>query len=849
MQEMPARNAPCPCGSGKTFKHCCSGRQARRIKRVNACISAGKSLQGGINSAATLQAAITAFQCGDVAGAEAVCRRIPKGMPETKHAINLLGILAQGQGRYEEAVELARHAIRLGPAVPEFYNNLGIALQMLDRPEQALAAFRNAVQLRPDFAEAHNSMGSALLSQSNFDEAIACYAEAVRLRPAYSAALQSLANVLLSQGRLLEAVEAFEDVVLSSPEIPEARNNLGKALAALGRHAEAIPQFEQAVLLRVDYVEALANLSAAYQASGRHEEAVNGCLAALSLQPDLPVAYCTLGDAYSALMLSGEAIAAYKEAIRIHPAYGHALNNLGNAYLAAGFYQDACACYERGIVVEPRRTEMQGNLAAVYLALHREDEASAAFLRAAESDPEFLPALEGIYVISRVQCAWDNLEAESARYHTGICRGLAGAQNIACNPFHAFNLPLPPDEQRALAEKVASQTVAPFLQFRPLLPTPPPRKQLQRLRIGYLSWDFRNHAVAHLLGHLFARHDRSRFEVIAYSSGPNDGSEYRKHIEFEAERFVDMHGCIPMQLASRIRADGVDILVDLSGHTTGSSPATLALRPSPVQVHFLGYPGTIGSDLVDYTFVDAVTCPSEQEHYFSEKVYRLADCYQINDHQAIGETQPRAAYGLPSKGFVFSSFNQVYKLTPYLFALWLRLLEQVPDSVLWLYRSNEKAEGNLRAEAQRVGCPQERIIFGGMLDKPQHLARLRHADLMLDTPVVNAMTTASDALWAGVPLLSVLGDGFADRVGASLLTAIGLPELIVPDLVAYEAKAVWLATHPEEMVGLKAKLAANRLTTPLFDPERFVRKLEAAYEELWARHEAETYAAEQVVSA
>jgi predicted O-linked N-acetylglucosamine transferase (SPINDLY family) len=744
-------------------------------------------------------------------------------------------MLAQGQGRYEEAVELAGLAIAIDATVPEFYNNLGIALQAVGRHDQALAALRNALRLRPNFPEAHNNLGNALLSQSKFDEAMSCYTEAVRRRPAYPEALHSLANVLFSQKRYLQSVTAFENALRVAPELPVAWNRLGSALAALGRNAEAVPQFERALILRPDDAVAHANLAAAYQVLGRHEEAVNACMAALGLKPDLPEAYCTLGDAYGALLLSGEAIAAYQEAIRLRPAYGHALNNLGNAYLAAGLYQDACACYERGTVIEPHRTVLHGNLATVYLALHREDEASDAFKQALDGDPEFLPALEGLFVLSRVQCTWEDLDIVGDQYQAGIRRGLGGVRNVNCSPFHAFNLPLSPDEQRTLVERVASQTVAPFLQFRPLLPAPPPRKKEQRLRIGYLSWDFRNHAVAHLLGHLFARHDRSRFEVIAYSSGPNDGSEYRKRIEFEAERFVDVHGCIPMQLASRIRADGVDILVDMSGHTTGSSPATLAFRPAPVQIHFLGYPGTIGSELVDYTFVDAVTCPPEQEHYFSEKVYRLADCYQINDHQPIGETLSRAAYGLPEKGFVFSSFNQLYKLTPHLFARWLRLLEQVPDSLLWLYRSNERAETNLRAQAQHLGCPQERIIFSGTLDKPQHLARLRHADLMLDTPVVNAMTTASDALWAGVPLLSVLGDGFADRVGASLLTAIGLPELIMPDLAAYEAKAVWLATHPEEMVALKAKLAANRLTTPLFDPDRFVRKLEAAYEELWTR--------------
>jgi len=277
-------------------------------------------------------------------------------------------------------------------------------------------------------------------------------------------------------------------------------------------------------------------------------------------------------------------------------------------------------------------------------------------------------------------------------------------------------------------------------------------------------------------------------------------------------------------------------LVDLHGHTAGACLPALALRPAPLQIHFLGYPGTVGKDLVDYTLVDAVTCLPEHEHYYSERVYRLPNCYQINDRQPIGETLPRAAYGLPDHGFIFCSFNATYKLTPAIFALWLRLLDRVPHSILWLYHSNEHAERNLRAEAARLGCPQEQLIFGDTLGKAEHLARLRHANLMLDTPVINGHTTVSDALWAGVPVLSILGQSFPDRVGASLLTAIGLPELIMPDLAAYEATAFRLATSPDELAALKAKLPANRLTTPLFDTPRFVRNLETAYEELWTRH-------------
>ncbi|HXT36904.1 MAG TPA: hypothetical protein VN837_15110, partial [Chloroflexota bacterium] len=405
--------------------------------------------------------------------------------------------------------------------------------------------------------------------------------------------------------------------------------------------------------------------------------------------------------------------------------------------------------------------------------------------------------------------------------------------------FDAFTLPLLPVDQRRLIERLGVRIAAPVTAPKDRLPPAPARVVPgRRLTVGYLSSDYRSHPIGHVLGHLFALHDRARFAVTAYSTGPNDGSVYRRRVEDEAERFVDMHGWSPRRIAERIRADGIEVLVDLHGHTMGNSLAALALRPAPLQIHALGYPGTVGKDFVDYSLVDGVVCPPEHEHYYAEQVYRLPDTYQINDRQPIAAWQPRASYNLPEEGFVFCCFNASYKLDPLIFQSWIRILDRAPGSVLWLYRANDQMVHNLHREAVRLGCPPERIILAPSLPKDQHLARLQHAGLMLDTPIVNAMSTASDALWAGVPVLNILGDSFPSRAGASILTAIGLPELIMPDLGAYEDTAVRLATHPAEMAALKAKLAANRLTTPLFDTARFVRNLETAYEKLWARQVA-----------
>ncbi|HXT38172.1 MAG TPA: tetratricopeptide repeat protein [Chloroflexota bacterium] len=799
---VPARNAPCRCGSGKKYKLCCMPNESRE--------SFPRLIP---NAQAIYEEAVAAYGKGDRAGAEAACLRVPAGAPQARHALNLRAMIAHGEGRFADALDLCGQAIAADSLVPEFHNNRGNALQALRRFPEASASFAEAIRLRPSFAEAHNNLANLLLEEGRPIEAIPYYHTALRLRPTYF----------------------------------EAHLNLGNALSTLKRFDEAMPRLREACTLMPASLDALGSLGVAYLALGRYQEAADTYLAALHHNPHVAEYYCSLGDALHALSLSEEAVAAFREAIRLQPDLGRAYNNLGNALNSLGRAAEAAVAYQQALALNPAQAEIHNNLANMYLLTERDEEARVSYRRAVECNPRYLNAAEGHFQTIRLQCAWDQLDDARDRYLAIVQEQLAGTGPMFSSPFNAFTIPLSPLEQRALVERVSEGVAGPSITMRASLPPAPPRAPQQRLRVGYLSADYRSHATAHLLGHLFNRHDRSRFEVFAYSTGVDDGSGYRKRFEAEAERFVDMLGWAPMRAATQIRMDGVDILVDLHGHTVGSSLPTLALHPADLQLHFLGYPGTVGKDFVDYSLVDAVVCPPEHEHYYSEKVYRLPDTYHMNEHESPASHQPRAAYGLPEEGFVFCCFNAAYKLTPPIFQAWTRILERTPGSVLWLYGAKDAVIRNLSAEASRLGCPRERLIFGPPMPKDQHLARLQHADLMLDTPVVNAMTTASDALWAGVPVLSILGESFPDRAGASLLTAIGLPELIMPDLAAYEATAVRLATQPAELVALKARLAANRLSYPLFDTSRFVRNLEAAYEELWARHQVEV-GAEPVLS-
>ena len=358
-------------------------------------------------------------------------------------------------------------------------------------------------------------------------------------------------------------------------------------------------------------------------------------------------------------------------------------------------------------------------------------------------------------------------------------------------------------------------------------------------RIGYLSSDFRNHATSHLTQGLFGLHDRDEFEVFCYSFGSDDGSVYRKRIERDCDHFRDLRNRPYWAIAETIARDGIDILMDLNGYAAGRRPKIVALRPAPLQISLLGDPGTMGADFIDYLVADRIVVPPEMEAFYSEELVFMPHSYFVTDHeQPISERRfKRAECGLPEKGFVYCCFNSNYKIEPEIFDLWMRILKEVPESVLWLYESTPAAPENLREEAAARGVRGDRLVFAQTLPKPEHLARHRLADLFLDTLICNAHTTATDALWAGLSLITCPGQTFESRVAASLLTAIGLPELIMPDLETYEKTAVRLATNPEELQGIRDKLAKNRLTTPLFDTARWTRNWEKALKVMWERYE------------
>ncbi|MGB0384292.1 MAG: UDP-N-acetylglucosamine-peptide N-acetylglucosaminyltransferase [Ardenticatenaceae bacterium] len=444
-----------------------------------------------------------------------------------------------------------------------------------------------------------------------------------------------------------------------------------------------------------------------------------------------------------------------------------------------------------------------------------------------------------IYERARAQlCEWEGRHEGTRRLHEVVATSLAQYEPTPLTPNHAIALPVSPQEQLAIARRSSQQVAQRMAAQRERLNFTHRATEHSPLRIAYMSKDFCDHATSHLTRSLYGLHNRHQFEIFVYSYGPDDGSWYRKEIAQAADHFVDVASLSPIALAEQIHADGIDILVDLVGYNGTGRLETMALRPAPIQVFYLGFPATTGAEFIDYFITDPVSTPPEYAPFFSEQLVYMPHTYQINDYRQPICEKPvsRAAEGLPEEGFIFCCFNAHYKIDPEIFSLWMGLLLEVPNSVLWLAEGRLISRQNLRQEAQKRGIEPERLIFGKLLPKAEHLARLRLADLFLDTPICNAHTTASDALWAGVPLITCPGETFASRVAASLLTAANLPELIVANLAQYQRLALNLACHASELQQVRDKLAIDRKRGPLFDTPRFVGYLEQAYQAMWERH-------------
>jgi protein O-GlcNAc transferase len=659
-------------------------------------------------------------------------------------------------------------------------------------------------------------------------EAERLYHDIAQVDPQHADALHMLGVLAYRRGDHVTALSLIDQALSINPHAAAAHNNRGVVLAEIKRLKEAVASYERAIALAPDYVDAVVNRGNALKELARFDAALASYERAIALNPSNAAAFNKRGNVLVELRRPGEAVASYDRAVALKPDFSEAFNNRGVGLAALRRFADAVASYDRALALKPDYADAWSNRGQALADLARYDEAVASYDRAIALKPD-MPYLFGFRMHAKMHaCDWTDFAQECEALNTAVASGSRSSL-----PFHLLPTPASPGIELQCARRYVVDS-------HPASPKPlwtGERYRHDRIRLAYVSGDFHDHATAHLMAGLFEHHDKARFETIAMSFGPAHDSAVRQRLMRSFDRFVDVHAHSDRAVAEHIRRLEVDIAVDLKGFTQGSRTDIFAKRPAPVQVSYLGYPGTMGADYIDYLIADRVVLPDDLNHAFCEKVVRLPDSYQVNDaRRRIAAIAPsRADAGLPQAGLVFCCFNNNYKITPDVFDVWMRLLRQVEGSVLWLFAGNPGAPVNLRREAVARGVAAERLIFAPMVAAEDHLARHRLADLFLDTLYYNAHTSASDALWAGLPVVTCLGAAFASRVAGSLLDAVGLPELIAHSLAEYEALALKLARDPASLSSIKQKLARHRDVFPLFNTGRFTRHIEAAYATMWQR--------------
>jgi len=784
------------------------------------------TLFGAIPSLDQLMAqAQSLHHAGRIAQAEPVYREVLRRSPRHVDALHGLGMLAFQAGHPQAAAELIAQALAVDPQDASAHGNLGYALHVLGRHAEALQSLDRALAIRPDMPEALSNRGNTLGALGRHDEALASFDRALALRPDYVEAVYNRGNVLHAAGRLEDALAAYDAVITRRADIAQAHNNRGRVLQDLGRHADALASYERAVALVPAYANAIVGRGTARLALERPAEALADFDAALRLEPQNASAHEGRGGALLALRRNDDALRAFTRCLELDATRLDARIQRGNTLAALRRHAEAIADFDAVLAATPDVAGVVCNRGNALLDLKRYDEAALAFERAQALDADY-PYIVGKRLHAQAMaCDWRGFDDLVAQVAQGLADG-----RPTIEPFAHAAIATDPLAARRCAELFAAD------QFRaqPALVASGARLANAKIRIGYLGGEFRDQATSILAVELFELHDRARFEVLAFDNGWDDGSPLRRRLEAAIDEIVDISRLSDDAAARTIADRRIDILVNLNGWFGLGRTGVFARRPAPVQVNYLGFPGTLGAPYLDAIVADAQVIPAGEDGAYVERVLRLPHSYQPNDRRrAIAAPPTRAELGLPDGAVVFACFNNTYKILPATFAAWMRLLAGVDGSVLWLLQDNDAATANLRAAAAAQGIAPGRLHFAPRIRLDRHLARHACADLFLDTLPYNAHTTASDALWAGLPVLSCRGGTFPGRVGASLLHALGLAdELLADDVADYESRALALARDPARLAVVRARLAQARATAPLFDTPAYARALEAAYESL-----------------
>lgn len=644
-----------------------------------------------------------------------------------------------------------------------------------------------------------------------------------------AAAAFAQALVWHQQGQLDQARAYYLKTLDRDPKHTDALVNIGLICLQENFYEEGVEWIQRSLKLNPRQPDALSNLGVALAALKNYTGAVDALTRAIALNPNDPVLYNNRGGALKDIYLQREAITDFDAAIKLEPNYAEAYNNRGLAHFNLRENELARADFERAIAIKPDYVLAYRHLGWMFNEIRQYKAAIENFEKAYSLAPETAYLLGNIYSCRQYLCMWDKNEKLLDEINLKLGQG-----KRVVSPFICLSLPSTPERLQDCARLSASK-----LEILPWEEQSAPVAD-SRIRVGYFSPDFRNHPVTHLVAGLIEQHDRSRFEVHGFNIGPVVDDPWRQRMVKAFDHFHDVMEISDDKVVALAREAGLDIAVDLTGYTQFSRTSIFAKRVAPIQVQYLGYVGSMGADFIDYTIADEVVIPENERQFFDEKIIYLPHTYQVNDNKKVisDKNFSRQELGLPDKGFVFCSHNNLYKITPDAFDIWMRLLGKVEGSILWLLKGAEEVADNFRTEAKKRGIDPGRLFFAEHASHADYLARFRAADLFLDTFHYNAGTTASDALWAGLPVLTCKGNTYVSRMAASILNAVGLPELVASSPQEYEGIATRLASNPEQLHSLRQKLAANKSTHPLFDTKLTTRHIEQGFLAAHERHQA-----------
>jgi protein O-GlcNAc transferase len=628
-------------------------------------------------------------------------------------------------------------------------------------------------------------------------------------------------------GKLSQAISCYEKILKIDPNSTVAYFNIAVIYDTLNSPEKSVENYKKAIENQSDNADAYNNMGSAYIKLGYIKEAADAYKNVIKIRPEHAYAYNNLGNVLMLQQSHNKAIRSFKQAIFFDENYADAYNNLGDAYLNINEIKNAHKSYEKALLIDPYHVKALHNVGFLHAENKEHEKAINAFQKALDIEPNDELAMAYKLFQQRQICKWEKLENNNLKISN------LGINETKISPL--ILMPLEDSPERHLQR--ATNWVKNFHHSNHKPKIRCHKDNSKHIRVGYISTDFKNHPVAHLIAKVLETHSKDHFKVYGYSIGPIKNDAMRKRLIKAFDFFEDVSNMNDKDVANKVQNDEIDILIDLNGHTSDCRPGIFELRPSKIQINYLGYPGSMGAKYIDYIIADQNLIPKDYQRFYSEKPIYLPHHYQAQDDglEIAAKIPTRLSLGLPEKGFIFCAINNTYKISSIEFDIWMRLLQKIDGSVLWLYESNKFVKDNLRKEASVRGIAPNRLIFAKRIPHDKYLAQLRQADLYLDTFNYNAGATASNALWAGLPVLTKQGKSYTARMASSLLKSLGMNELITTNELDYEKLALDLAQNTDKIAYIKQKLIKNRKSMPLFNTELFTRHLEDGYKRAYQK--------------